>query len=229
MTTHPDKVDPEKAVERMRAAAERGARLRPPEPTEEEVAAIAAAERSRRLAAFDARVPDKLRGGRMGDFEPPRYHETIKAGLVEWSTHTDGRNLVLLGPIGTGKSRAAFAAMRPAAADGQHVEFWPMIELLDALKAEFDADGPARLLDRLVDVDVLMLDDVGAEKLSEWSSERLYRIVNHRWLYNLPTVVTSNLPPDEIEAEIGPRTFSRLVGDAAVVLALRGDDHRRSP
>lgn len=133
-------------------------------------------------------------------------------------------NLVLLGPVGTGKTHTGIAAVQYLAAyRGCSFAFAPVVELLDQLRPGGDGDA---LLARLCSVRVLLLDDLGAEKGSEWTTERLYLLVNRRWLEGRPTIVTTNVPADELESALDPRLYSRLV-DGAHALRLTGADRRR--
>ena len=71
-----------------------------------------------------------------------------------------------------------------------------------------------------------MIDDIGAEKASEWTAERLYTIVDHRYANCLPLMVTSNLPPSKLTEQTGERTASRLA-EMCQVVAMTGTDRRR--
>jgi DNA replication protein DnaC len=83
------------------------------------------------------------------------------------------------------------------------------------------------LVDRLAGVDLLHLDDVGAERQTEWVLEQLYSIVNARYEDQKAVVVTTNLDPDELATQIGKRTVSRLIEMCGDPLPLFGTDHRR--
>lgn len=149
----------------------------------------------------------------------------IAEDLAAWAKHPQGRNLVLCGPTGTGKTHAVMAACREAHRHGLTVVFLPVVELLDLLRP----GGPEGALDKLMGVDRLVLDDLGAEKATDWTQERLYALVNRRWLEERPTAVTSNLEADVLRTEdrgVGERLFSRLAGSDAVVLRLSGKDRR---
>jgi DNA replication protein DnaC len=81
-------------------------------------------------------------------------------------------------------------------------------------------------LDRLAAVDLLHVDDVGAEKTSEWVLEQLYAIVNARYEEERSIVITTNLERDELAAQINERTVSRLE-EMCTVVPLFGDDARK--
>jgi DNA replication protein DnaC len=149
--------------------------------------------------------------------------ESIRGDVTEWGHNAQGRNLVLFGAVGTGKTHAAVAALRAPSWRGLDIEFVPAVEMFDRLRPGGDEDA----LDVLCEVDRLVIDDLGAERPTDWTAERLYLVVNRRWLDERPTVVTTNLDPREFEVEIGPRMFSRLVGNDAMTLRLTGPDRRR--
>ena len=91
-------------------------------------------------------------------------------------------------------------------------------------------DGSGRsyleLFRRLCDVDLLHLDDLGAEKRTDWVLEQLYAIVDRRYEEQRSMVVTTNLEVEALEQQIGERTVSRLVEICGDPLPLYGDDQR---
>ncbi len=199
---------------------------------------------------WEREMPDALnmrRTGRWTEAIPSRFVSSHMSDLTDqvpapkapdlnaWCVNPHGRNLMLAGPVGVGKTHAAVAACRCAFFDrGQDVAFWPVVELLDLLRP----GGPAEAMHEAMDVDLLILDDLGGERPTDWTAERLYAIVNRRWLEERPTVGTTNLPLSHkvapegytgqtLEEAVGGRTFSRLVGNGAIVLRLGGPDRRR--
>lgn len=164
---------------------------------------------------------------------PQRFHRvsldfpglsSVRVDLAAWGADPQGRNLCLFGPVGVGKTAAAVAACRWANDRRLEVKFAPVATLLDTLRP----GGPEHAVDVLVDVDRLIVDDLGTEKRTDWTDERLYVVLNGRWLEERPTVITTNLSPRELEEHIGGRLYSRLVGNDAVCLRLTGPDHRRA-
>lgn len=176
----------------------------------------------RRNATWQRAVPSRFLWAQLDDMAD--QPDTVRADLADWAADPDGRNLLLLGPVGVGKTHAAVAAVRAQHFDrGTDVRFLPVVELLDLLRP----GGPDNALYDLADTDLLVLDDLGSERPTEWTAERLYALINRRWLEVRPTVCTTNLDPDGLRAAVGERVFSRLVGNGAVVLGLSGHDRRR--
>lgn len=164
-------------------------------------------------------IPNRFQWAEVSDFEGE-----IRTLLDEWSDAPRGRNLILFGPVGSGKSHAAVAGCRSSFSKGLDVRFIPVAELLDL----FRPGGDPEIFSRLCYLDRLILDDIGSEKASDWTAERIAALVNRRWLEELPTIATSNLQPEALEAHLGAPTYSRLVGSDAVCLKLVEKDRRRN-
>lgn len=179
------------------------------------------AQRASFLERWHRVVPHRFWEAKLAAWDGAPFAEKLAA----WADDETPDNLVLVGPVGVGKTHAAVAACRQHVAHGAGLEFWPVGELLDAL--DWRRPESAATLARFMSVDLLIVDDLGAERANEWTGERLYAVVNRRWLENRPTIVTTNLEPEALEAAIGQRTYSRLAHDALAV-AIGGDDRRRA-
>jgi len=211
----------QQAVARMRAVPPRPEpQLPAPDGDVDEWRHVALEQRRRQ--GWAAAIPSRFVWASLADVtdQPP----VVAESLAEWAADPHGRNLLLLGPVGVGKTHAAVAAVRAAHDRGSEVVFLPVVELLDQLRP----GGPEGALEQLMHADVLVLDDLGAERPTEWTGERLYALINRRWLEERPTVATTNLEPDPLREAVGERVFSRLVGNEAVVVRLTGEDRRRS-
>jgi DNA replication protein DnaC len=75
---------------------------------------------------------------------------------------------------------------------------------------------------------LLMLDDLGAAKSSEWTEEINFRLINHRYENQLPTILTSNVLPGELMNRVGDRVASRLV-EMCDRVVIKGSDRRKRP
>lgn len=207
------------------AAREALANARPPlpeprivPPARDEVEAARARVALVTRGHWDAIVPKRFRTAHLDDFGGP-----TRETLGEWAANPAGRNLIVVGPVGTGKTHAAVGACRPTFFEaGSTLAFWPVVDALDVMRP----DGDRAAADAMRSVDLLLLDDLGAEKGSEWTEERLFALVNWRWADERPIVATSNVPLDRLRESLPPRTWSRLVGSDAVVVNIGGADRR---
>jgi len=122
-------------------------------------------------------------------------------------------NLYISGPFGTGKTGLAVCVLRARLQQGMPALFWTLPDLLTRIKATYDAkreESENALIDQLGSVNLLVLDDLGTEKPSDWQREKLYQIVNRRMNDDRETVFTSNMTPFELEAHVGPRIVERI-------------------
>lgn len=217
----PERIDVQRFTDRVAevAALATGRRLPAPDLDGALAGEVDSAVPDLRQQRWHATIPGRFAWAQLDDFTGEVADE-----LRSWSRDPAGRNLVLLGAVGTGKTHAAIAAVRAAHDAGLDVAFWPLVELLDALRPGSDAGTFADL----ADVDRLIVDDLGSERATDWTDERVYALINRRWLEQLPTVATTNLEPEQLREALGPRVYSRLVGNDAVVLRLSGPDRRRT-
>jgi DNA replication protein DnaC len=128
----------------------------------------------------------------------------VRAFVRSIDEHLDGgRGLWFDGPVGTGKTSLAILVAKAAKDAGRSYAVYPVPRLLAEIKRTFDRDASDTYLGffrRLCTVDVLVLDDLGAEKQTEWVLEQLYSIVNERWQDRRSIVVTTNIPDADPEA-----------------------------
>lgn len=133
----------------------------------------------------------------------------------------ENRHVALLGKPGVGKTHlAAAAATEWAQRTGIRAEWVNVPELLVDLRAEYGTDDfETRALVRTLrkSKGLLVLDDLGREKATDWTSEMVYTLVNARYESLLPTCATTNLTPDELVANGYWPAVSRLAEDGALV------------
>lgn len=174
---------------------------------------------------------------------PYRYRNatTDHPDIRAWADRAaaDYRNaglIVLRGSIGTGKTHQAYGALRRIAEAGSR-DFQMIAttapDLYGLLRPGGSEKGSEHELKRLCRIPLLLLDDLGTEKLSEFTEEATYRIVNHRYNESLPLLITTNLPissnagpGQDLVSRLGDRLASRLAQTATIV-SFDGPDLRR--
>lgn len=153
-----------------------------------------------------------------------KYVDNLEGRLQE------GQGLWFMGEVGTGKTTLAMLVSKAALANGHSVAIYSLPRLLAELRKTFDEASERSyldLIDRLGAVDLLHIDDLGAEKTSEWVLEQLYTIINARYESERAVIITTNLMPEELSEQIGARTVSRLVEMCHDPLPLFGTDQRQ--
>jgi DNA replication protein DnaC len=142
----------------------------------------------------------------------------------------EGRGLWFMGPVGTGKTTLAMLVSQAALRAGRSVAIYSLPRLLNEIRDTHRAErSHIDLLDRLTVVDLLHIDDVGAERTTDWVLEELYSIVNARYEDQRSIVLTTNITDREALCEqITERTVSRLTEMCDDLMVL-GEDHRLDP
>ena len=123
--------------------------------------------------------------------------------------------LLFQGSYGSGKTHLALAIANHRLQQDDDVLFMTTPDLLDHLRATYGPSSQIEydaLFERVRNTALLVLDDLGTESPTPWAQEKLFQLLNHRYLHRLPTVLTMNLD----EAQLDPRLRSRL-GDRNLV------------
>lgn len=150
--------------------------------------------------------------------------QEIKETLQTQFKKRDG--IFLWGDSGVGKTHIACAISKDVLDRGMDIMFFNTSDFLEKLREEFNKDTYDSLFRDVMDFKgVLFLDDIGAEKSSEWTQERIYLILNKRYEEMLPVIFTSNCDMETLSMRVGDRVASRIAGMTTRV-HLEGDDKR---
>ena len=175
---------------------------------------------------FEAFNPEGTGG--LADHEK-RSLQSAKSYVQRWANNPNGW-LSLHGPYGVGKTHLAVAAAAEREKRGDAVFFATVADLLDYLRATFSPDSPIThddLLDHIRTADVLVLDDMGAERSTPFAEDKLFQIVGYRYEERLPTIITTSHQIEDI-AVARPRIASRLQDPLVVTeWPIEAPDYRR--
>lgn len=117
------------------------------------------------------------------------------------------------GTYGCGKTHLAAAIGNARLAQGDTVLFITLPDLLDHLRASYGPSselGYDETFERIRSAPLLILDDLGVENPSPWAQEKLFQLINHRYSFELPTVITTNVAIDRFDARIHSRLLDRI-------------------
>lgn len=187
------------------------------------------AEEADRRRSYRHRPPEEIDAPLKTIGIPSRFRS---ATVKRLESTTD--SLYLTGPRGTGKTHMAAAIVRELVMDltPSHSVSWVQWisapDLLLEIRNTF-RDGSERselsVIEQYSECDLLVLDDLGAEKTSEWSLQTLYTIIDRRYREERQTIITSNLSLDELAEKVDDRIASRL-SELCRVVVLTGPDRR---
>ena len=115
--------------------------------------------------------------------------------------------LLMMGSYGCGKTHLAAAIANTCVEFGMQTIFLTVPDLLDWLRYSYDAsdDSFERRFEELRNINLLVLDDLGAHNATSWAAEKLFQIIDYRYIRKLPTVVTTNLKLEDLDDRIRSR------------------------
>ncbi len=145
---------------------------------------------------------------------------------------TVNRGLFITGPASSGKTHLAGCIVNTLLEREVRCLFGNVLDLLGRVKNTYNndrAETEDQVIDDLTAVPMLIIDDLGKEKVGSWTEQLLYHIINHRYEHLRPLIVTSNFTLTELEGrytETGPYIVSRLI-EMCDGLKMTGDDWRK--
>ena len=202
----------------------------PNHPVEDDLNMQARLRRFGNLDAYRDKTFDNFRVDHLGGSYTPSNIRSLEIArsVAEGYAREPVGWLVYEGPYGCGKTHLAVAiANTRLELFGEQVVFTTAPDLLDMLRSTYGAESDATFeayFERVREIPLLVLDDLGVENPSGWAKEKLFQLLNHRHVNRLPTVVTTNTPFDDLD----PRISSRMMqGEIVKHLRINAPDYRR--
>lgn len=204
-------------------------------------------------ALSGSRIPPRYEHCSLASFEPgsASLAAALERAMAFCSgyphlANDEGLGLLLSGDNGVGKTHLAVGVLRELVeTKGARGQFWDFHELIREIKSSYDPETKTtelQVLEPVVETDVLLLDDLGAWKMTDWMNDTLFYILNSRYMAKRATLITTNyqdvtreeaLAADPLRRReflverIGQRLRSRLM-EMCLVVRMQGSDHRQA-
>ncbi len=177
---------------------------------------------------------------KFGNFEPNNSNQKVFNNLKNYSKKLlngiEKKGLILAGDNGVGKTHLACSIANKLIENGTPVIYGTLINLLAELRNSYDTDNnisEMEIIKLYENVDLLIIDDLGKEKPSEWGLEKLFTIINSRYENNLPAIITTNYNQNSLverlslngEIETAKSIISRLY-EMCYLVKIDDIDHR---
>lgn len=188
-----------------------------------------------RASGVNSVIPARYRGVSFDRPPVTAIDSVVVNAIRDWIEDLDrnleeGRGIWLMGDTGTGKTSLAMLVSKEVLGRGRTAAIYSLPKLLGRIRSTYDSEpgeeSYADFFERLCEVDMLHLEDLGTEKRTEWVLEQLYALINERYERQKSVMVTTNYDQTELEEQLGDRIVSRLVEICGDPLPLYGTDQR---
>lgn len=172
---------------------------------------------------------ERFKGRIFGNFDKSRDPQAFNqcANYANWDLfHMERNSLIILGKIGSGKTHLAGAISNVLIDRGIPVLFGTLSEHLEKIRQEFNSSGDRVYLAKMKTIPVLVIDDIGREKETDWTRQILFDTINFRYEHMTPTIITANLDIDTFANRLGDDIFSRIY-EMSYMVETTADDYRQ--
>ena len=189
--------------------------------------------KKRRMEIFEKHslIPPELEMAALDTYKPKTEKQSralkIAYRYIEVYQKDKPRNLLFTGSFGIGKSHLAKSIADGIIDKGYNAIFISVPKLLRKFRAsyqkgsEYNEDDLSNILE---EIDLLVLDDIGAESDSQWAKEKLFDVIDSR--QGKHTIYTTNYSPEDLYEIMGERNFSRIINRDTTIVEVDGENHR---
>lgn len=160
-----------------------------------------------------SRLPELFKCKTFDNFKRSNNQEAFMAAQ-RVANDAEGKGVLFYGPPGTGKTHLAAAIVNARLAQGMQAVFVTVPDLLADIRETIGkGNETSELLEVVKDVDLLVMDDMGTERITQWVSEQLFSVINARLMRKKQTVVTTNYTPSELISRMAVRDRNGKIED----------------
>jgi len=159
------------------------------------------------------------------------YQKSLDWTELFLEKQTNGKGLFFFGPFGIGKTHLVFCITHKIHFESDYnyfFNFYSTPTLLEKTRCSFNFENIVNPITTLIECNpqLLILDDLGKEKSSEWVKEQLYILINHRYENLLPIIFTSNCNEKDLSKNLGEAIISRIY-EMCDIYTFKGIDRRK--
>lgn len=179
-----------------------------------------------------AKIPVRYRNKSLANFNQlrqPKAFKGVQEYLRNWqAVRHSGHGVIFSGDVGTGKTHLAYALLLELLKEGVTGLATTVPDLMDDLRPKKGetSERQSRQIETLKTVDLLLLDDLGAQRDTPWVTERLFIILNARYNNMLPTIITSNERLETLEKIPGWKRIVDRIVEMCSVVVMDGESYR---
>ena len=192
-------------------------------------------EKKRRIEIItnQSRLGTRFKKCTFDNFDIRHGTENAYNTTLDYATNFDlykqtGKGLLLTGISGTGKTHLVASITNYLLKQLVSVVFVVVPDILQDIRNTYNYNGAeveSRIMYGLNECDLLILDDIGVEKKSDWTIEKIFTIIDNRYSNQKPIIYTTNCSSDDLKERVGNRSFSRII-ETTEILKLTCDNYR---
>lgn len=180
-------------------------------------------------------IPQRFMKKTFENFETKTTAQTeTKKVIQDYAEHFEenlkhGRSMIFMGAVGTGKTHLAVSLLRTIIAEGYSGLFVSAGDLITDVRDTWRTTSEKttkEVIKHYVDIDLLVIDEIGVQRGTENEREVLFTVINQRYNNVTPTVLLTNCTMDEVKEYIGKRLYDRLKEDGGQIIAFTGESYR---
>jgi DNA replication protein DnaC len=140
-----------------------------------------------------------------------------------------GNGIYFYGSVGSGKTHLAFAILNEINQKTEYYSFAIFVPEFVQKIRDYYSNGEVEFnpIIEIAKIPILLIDDLGAERYTEWVQEQIVQLLDYRYRNKLATIITSNLKLNDLKEKVGERIFSRVVGLSKPILVISDDKRKK--